>query len=408
MKEKKIGVESIIIVFYIMSAIIANDGSFAIKFARVALFAAMLLRLLKQKHIKWNQYFSWLAIFLVVSAMSVSWAESKTIAIAMIKTMTINAICMAALLYLINFSEKRLELSIKALAISPAFLEIHIILNGGLLAGFGNVREVGGLSLNTVGLCGGFGACCALYSWMRNKNKILWLAILGVDVLVVILSASRKALFCFIIPIMITYIFDKNGSVVKKLIRIAILTIVIVSGYLLLLKVPFLYNSIGNRVESMFAAFAGNTSEADGSTLDRINLTAWGIKWFKEKPIIGHGIDNYRVVLHGFRSDYPMSYYAHNNYVELLVDVGIVGLVAYYWNYIYMLISVIRYRRIVTNEEFIIIGMLIALVINEVGLVSYYAKYIQVLLLIIWIIIYRIRLRYITNTAFRNMQGEIK
>ena len=99
------------------------------------------------------------------------------------------------------------------------------------------------------------------------------------------------------------------------------------------------------------------------------------------------GIDNYRFVLHSYHSNWSLAYYAHNNYVELLVDVGLVGTIAYYFNYVWMLISSVRNVRKITKSELLFIGILVALIISEYGLVTYYDKYVQVILILIWMII---------------------
>ena len=162
--------------------------------------------------------------------------------------------------------------------------------------------------------------------------------------------------------------------------------LLIVILYVAIINIPILYNMVGNRIESMIAMLLGNTSGADSSSVIRFRLISWGMEWYKKKPLLGYGIDNYRAVLMVYHPDYPSSYYAHNNYVELLVDVGIIGLIMYYWNYILMFIRGIKYRNKITNYEILFLGMLVALMVNEYGLVSYYNKYIQILLLIIWII----------------------
>lgn len=137
----------------------------------------------------------------------------------------------------------------------------------------------------------------------------------------------------------------------------------------------------------MVAMILGDTSAADASSMTRFRLIAWGMEWFREKPWTGHGMDNYRMVLHQYHPDYPLSYYAHNNYVELLVDGGIIGLILYYWNYVAVFIRGIKYRKNIEKNDMVFIGMLLALMINEYGLVSYYDKYIQILFALIWVVI---------------------
>ncbi len=94
----------------------------------------------------------------------------------------------------------------------------------------------------------------------------------------------------------------------------------------------------------------------------------------------GYGIDNYRFVLYSYHSNWSLAYYAHNNYVELLVDVGLIGTIVYYFNYVCMLVSSAENVRKITKQELLFIGILVAIMISEYGLVTYYDKYIQVIL----------------------------
>jgi len=134
----------------------------------------------------------------------------------------------------------------------------------------------------------------------------------------------------------------------------------------------------------MLAILTGNVAEADPSSESRAQLISWGMKWFRERPWLGQGIDNYRVIL---VKNYPLwsiEYYAHNNYVELLVDTGIIGVALYYWNYAVILINSWKNRKAITNKELLVLGMFIAIMVSEIAVVSYFDKQIQVLLLIIW------------------------
>lgn len=385
MDTRKINFENLILFVYVFIAIVATDGSNIMQFARVVIFGVFLLKLLMRKGISWNLYMTWLILFLLFAFLSSTWANSKSFALSMTKTLMINALCMISLMYIINFKSTRYNVVLKAIAIAPIFLELRIALAGGLLAGFHGARSVANTSLNIVGLSGAFGTCCALVFIFKNVNVVIWKICFIFDLLVVLLSASRKALFCALIPLFIAFITNTKTNLIHKIRRLLIVTICIAVFYICLMKVPVLYDSVGHRIESMIAAFMGDSSEADASTVDRLRLITWGFEWFKQQPFLGHGIDNYRVVLHEFRSDYSISYYAHNNYVEMLVDVGIIGTALFYWNYVYMLFVSFKNRKLLKKEDSLILGMLIAIAINEVGLVSYFDKFIQIIILIIWI-----------------------
>ena len=176
------------------------------------------------------------------------------------------------------------------------------------------------------------------------------------------------------------YVFDNRDNIVKNASKIIIVLLIGFVGYYALLHVPFLYSMAGHRIESMVAGLFGTDAAVDSSTSTRLNLIQWGIEWFKERMWFGYGIDNYRFVLHSYHSNWSLAYYAHNNYVELLVDVGLIGTIVYYFNYVCMLVSSARNVRKITKQELLFIGILVAIMISEYGLVTYYDKYIQVIL----------------------------
>ena len=132
------------------------------------------------------------------------------------------------------------------------------------------------------------------------------------------------------------------------------------------------------------AFITGNVAGVDGSTESRALLISRGLSWFREQPWLGYGIDNFRVVLARNHPTWPINFYAHNNFVELLVDVGFVGFSIYYGQYIYLLRLCTNNNVKRTNADLMICSMIIALAIVDYALVSYYDKYIQLLLLTLW------------------------
>lgn len=385
MNLRRINIINVVLIIYILCAIITDEGTPVMQLGRLILIGTFGMSILKRKKLKVNIYIIWLFLFWIFATISIEWAQNKTLARAMSKTLLINMLCMYALLYLIDYRKDRLYIVLKTCIFAPVLLEIRVIVSGGIFA-FSNARSIGGISGNTLGLCAAFGACIAIYFIMIKENKYLYPLLFIINLIVVVLSSSRKALFFVCIPILFVYIFNHKDNFMKTARKIIFAVLLIGIVYFAIINIPILYDMVGHRIESMIAMLLGNTSAADASSITRFRLISWGMEWHKQKPLVGYGIDNYRAVLQIYHPDYPSSYYAHNNYVELLVDVGIVGLVLYYWNYILIFIRGIRYRNKITNYEILFLGMLVALMINEYGLVSYYNKYIQILFLLIWIV----------------------
>src|SRR5699024_210938 len=127
---------------------------------------------------------------------------------------------------------------------------------------------------------------------------------------------------------------------------------------------PLLYNVLGSRIEGLFARFTGE-GKVEGSTSRRMHMINSGLNFFKEERLFRHGIDSCRQLTRNYVGDYR---YSHNNYVELLVSVGVFGTVIYYFG----LLSVLKKSFNKTNPYLIFPFVVIAtILIIDYGLVSY-------------------------------------
>ena len=189
-------------------------------------------------------------------------------------------------------------------------------------------------------------------------------------VVVIGLCGSRAALVCLIIPVFVNKLFERGGFV-KALFLVAV---VLGVGFILVFNIPILYSNIGVRIEELLAILSGNDDGTED--VSRFILAAAGLEWFKSSPIIGYGIKNFMVlsektIFEGF--------YAHNNYIELLVDVGILGLITYYSSYVYLF----RKRRLLDNySKHWLVAFLVLILFADLANVSYYDFTLQFVLCI--------------------------
>jgi len=232
--------------------------------------------------------------------------------------------------------------------------------------------EIG--NANAIGLSLAFSVCFALYLLVNFKNsitkKILYIVSICITGPVLFLSGSKKALFVLLFGILymfITYKTDKK-IIFSKLKGLSVSIAFLFLVYWLLNNVSAFWY-IGQRVNEMFLTFQGQG--VSNTDLTRINMINTSIEQFSNAPLLGNGIAHSRVVF---------GTYSHNNYVEILMNTGIVGFLIYYSVY---LISIYKSYRISKDEESLVIiirFILITLTIIEMGLVSYYSRYYQMLL----------------------------
>ena len=149
----------------------------------------------------------------------------------------------------------------------------------------------------------------------------------------IILTGSRKGFLSIVLFILLMSLFlSKNWmkGIVKTLIVVVILLTIF---KMVIMKNEVFYSVLGKRIVTMDNYFSGN-QQIDRSTAERAFMYQFGIKQVRKRPIWGYGLDNYRVLL--LNSGLGRETYSHNNYIELLVNGGVIILFLFYAMYFYL------------------------------------------------------------------------
>jgi O-antigen ligase len=200
--------------------------------------------------------------------------------------------------------------------------------------------------------------------------KILYILLSILYVFIAIFSGSRKALFIIIFASSLYLFLSSKKHKYTTLVMVILGALVFFN---LIMNIPSLYNVLGSRIEGLFIQFTGQGT-VDYSTLHRINMIEAGWQWFQNKPIFGYGIDNFKVL---YGSLTGSVWYSHNNYIELLVGVGVIGTIIYYFGYFYIIKNSLRVFKRPQPLLNLAFTSIITILIIEVGLVSYDTLYIQ-------------------------------
>lgn len=217
----------------------------------------------------------------------------------------------------------------------------------------------------------GMALCFALFFgyivYFRDATflkRIIFL-IIGVGMFIlVLLSGSRKCMIMLPIPILF-FLYKKN--IKYFFISIPVGIAVIIGLYYLIMNVPILYSVMGYRMEDLFNIISGNITGSED--MSRAILLEYGLQWFKERPIIGYGLNAFRELSNQTSIFAGRNFYAHNNYIELLVDVGLVGTLLYYSFVIYVFKNIHKQKGFLLNWTKI---FLILILFLGVGMVFYY------------------------------------
>lgn len=191
-------------------------------------------------------------------------------------------------------------------------------------------------------------------------------------------TGSRKAMIAsVIVMLMIFGIFaahiKQHGG--PKVVAFVGFSLLLLGG-----GVYFLSSSeYAYRVEAVvMAAESGNVSEGGRSLDKRTNFYETAMEHTLENPIVGIGLDNFRLL----RDDLGVTsidQYAHSNYAEIGVSTGIPGLLLYVSIYVIMVIRIISSRRCISSDELvgpycIGVAVVFTIIAYDFAMVSYYQK----------------------------------
>jgi O-antigen ligase len=180
---------------------------------------------------------------------------------------------------------------------------------------------------------------------------------------------------------MVYWIYHSRNPI--KSIRNALLSIaVIVTGWYAMMYIPFLYNLLGRRIESMLAGFLGLSTDASTST--RLRLIRIGWAWFLQRPWVGYGLGNFGAMNLTLNNSVL---YAHNNYIELLVDSGLIGTFIYYSLYANTIRRFFMLDSSKKKSFCFLMGIVISFLIADYGIVSYNLAVFQLIVMCLNIMI---------------------
>lgn len=211
-----------------------------------------------------------------------------------------------------------------------------------------------------------------LMSEKQKKKRCLYLFSMILCYFVACISGSRKAFL--MLPLAVVLYMLTQKSLNKKLQYLLILFVAFVLFFTIFAQSAYLQEYFGERLLAVF-----DDSIADKSIEGRNYLKLVAISLFQKHPIIGMGCDNVRSYLRSI--GYPNQVYAHNNYLELLADYGVVGIILFYNFHLRVLYQAVKdkWSNMYSKLCFIFI---LAIMFMDYGQVSY-QKHMYIYMLVI-------------------------
>ena len=172
-------------------------------------------------------------------------------------------------------------------------------------------------------------------------------------------SGSRKAILIILIGTIILVVLRFGLKHPLKLFIGLILSIFVVY-YVLQLPI------FGGTLER-FEMLLSNDNK-DASSKERYRMIFVGWELFKEKVVAGWGIGGFAAVS-GFGK------YSHNNFVEILVNFGVVGFSLYYSMHFYVLKNLFKKLKTIYPQHIMMFTCILVSLIMDYGNVSFVVKW---------------------------------
>lgn len=299
--------------------------------------------------------------FAIYVTLSKYWAATSVSVEEMTTNMWFSILLNISTVLIVIFSEFEYETFSKIFVCSSFVLFINVIFSYSVDS---SNRLDYGDNANLLGMAVATFYAFLLYRTKKNKDKQIFYIIIVVCLLVVVfLTGSRKALMGLIVYTCCLLLFEKYSSkslfLIKKIAQVVAVAAVIL---IIIMKVDIFYRTIGNRLESLLTYEQGIGIDSSAYTRDMMKEIAFDL--FKEKPWFGHGLNSFKYI-----SRYDT--YSHNNYLELLSGVGIVGAVLYYLPVVVSLFTAIKLWIKNKKDMILPIAILIVFMIGDLGGVSY-------------------------------------
>ncbi len=316
-----------------------------------------------------------LFILFAVAQLTFSITTNKSDTVSMISTLIISLLLYIAIFIyykIVNNNEKFLKTLFYTIQLSVfTNIIIEILFK---MFGFTNNYinifdiQIGGAISISIGLLTGILLILSNIIF-KNKPKFFWINFIILSIIIFYVNDRKSILFIFIS--LITWFFGRNRKI--KLLYVSMF-IIVSSFFILGFSYLYLGEKIPKEVMNIYNYFFGNRDNINDSSINtRIRLIEYAKAAFKSKPVLGWGLNT-------FKSSVSFTdYYAHNNFYEILVGVGIIGFLIYYLKYIHVLRELSIRRKLNKNksaryEYSVIIILLFTLIVIEYWQVTYFTR----------------------------------
>ncbi len=182
---------------------------------------------------------------------------------------------------------------------------------------------------------------------------------------VIVLTVSKKGIILGVLLFLMYLLLSlKSKKGIFQIGTLMIFGIILGQFFVDLTELYSVLEYAGRRFEYFFSGITNSGISAANSTAIRKELVEFGLVAFQSSPLIGYGLDNFRVISTG--------QYAHNTPVELLVGVGLIGTMLYYGIHAFLLKKIYEMRK--SELKYFLYFFVLSVLLMDLTTVSYGAK----------------------------------
>lgn len=352
-----------------------NYGAYVLLFFLVGIFIFQILANGGKIRLKITKFHVWLIAFIFVGIISMINARSVTVAFERVIDI-IEIFVMVSIFFFYFDKNDSVDRMLKLAMIVGYFVSFYTVAYYGIdyfiavLASHLRIDNEA-LNANTVGLCAAYSILINLYFMLYKRKSIFDIAIIPA-LIILASSGSRKALIALVLGGLFLYCIKNidNRKIINTIFRISIILVVVSIIGFFILQLPIFEETLKRLEELVNGLMLG--TQLDSSSEKRFDLVELGWDLFFTSPLTGVGLNNPQ--LYTYFTYQIEGYYLHNNYIELLAGTGIAGVLTYYLFYIYIGLSLWRYRDWQNGEFNIVLILFLLRLILDYGMVSYEMK----------------------------------
>ena len=307
----------------------------------------------------------WYGLFVILSIISSIWAQSFATTILPLSKMIQILLLTNCLIQHVR-TEERLEQYIRVMMAASLFLIVYLLARTPFSQWFSGFLGHGtGYNTNDIGLSI---AICVLLSFYEAhvRGHRIFYALTALSLFAVILTSSRKGVLMSIFGVILIAVFHYRAR--KYMLRVLCILAAIVLLVFLIYQIPPLYRAIGMRIDAMLSYFFED-QEVDYSISLRRYFIDIARSILREHPLFGIGLNNFSYYVRAYGTTLT---YCHNNYWEIAAGLGIVGLVTYYWFYLYLFLRLSRQVLDGHKSALLFTALMLQFLVFEYGIVNYY------------------------------------